>query len=376
LFTAPAWAGQVNLLTKTTITTLINTDTGSWANTVTDTVFSTKLNSLTQTQLDTVVLTEVATDTGSILNTSFDTMFKTVDVPGDGILTLIQTHLGTDSGTIANTLSSTLQATAAGTIIYTGIDTLSETLLETDMGTLGNTAITTIIETMIFSGQPADVSIEISQDGLNMTSPFDNSLQAAALVNKVGVAGTRGISQVNAQVGNANVSVASNSLIDGPMLVNFSHDVVSQVALKEIGVLALVPGLALQNSTKATTAHIAGLALAAAESTAQVSSTVLTDTTTDGTTTTVDEDCVACGDDVIAVTVAVDIAHSDLNEYSPHGNVTSVASLVENQVGVRGTTGISQVTAQAGTANVAGSHNVLLIDGTFNANGTALNFNR
>jgi hypothetical protein len=25
---------------------------------------------------------------------------------------------------------------------------------------------------------------------------------------------------------------------------------------------------------------------------------------------------------------------------------------------------------------VAGSHNVLLIDGTFNANGTALNFNR
>ncbi|TDJ08679.1 MAG: hypothetical protein E2O71_03950 [Deltaproteobacteria bacterium] len=225
---------------------------------------------------------------------------------------------------------------------------------------------------MIFNSQPADVSIEISQNGMNLTSPFNNSLKALAIVNKVGVTGTRGISQVLAQSGNSNVSVASNALIDGPMLVNFSHDFKSQVALKELGVLALVPGFALQNSNVVAVSHIAGLALTAAETTAQLTA-VLTDSTTVGGDSTIDE---SGGDDVVSVAVAVDIIQNDVNEYSAHGNVTSVASLVENQVLVKATSGISQVIAQAGTANTAGAHNVLLIDGTFRANGSAFNFNQ
>jgi hypothetical protein len=343
----PAWAGQVNLQTKTTITTVITTDTGTIANTVVDTVFQTVLGTFAETTLDTVVQTTIDTNLGSVANTSLDTLIKSLDVTQ---FTIISTHQGTDTGTIAQTSLATLMDTSANTIVATGVDTLTETLLTTELGSIANTTITTLIETMVFSAQAADVSIEIAQDGLNLTSPFDNTLNALAIVNKVGVAGTRGISQVAAQSGVGNVSVASNSLLDGPMLVSFSHDVTSQVALKEIGVLALVPGLALQNSTKATTAHIAGLALAAAEA------------------TYLDED--------IGLVVAVDIAHSDINEYSPHGNQASVASLVENQVLVKATSGISQVTAQSGAANVAGAHNVLLIDGTFNANGSALNFNR
>jgi hypothetical protein len=268
----------------------------------------------------------------------------------------------------------TLLDTSANTIIATGFDTILDTATSTETGTFANTVLTTVTETIVFNSQPADVSIEISQSGLNLTSPFNNSLKALAIVNKVGVTGTRGISQVTAQSGNSNVSVATNALIDGPMLVNFSHDVKSQVALKELGVLALVPGFAIQNSNVVAISHIAGLALTAAEISAQLSTDVdISNTTTAGgdITNTTDEES-----DVLSVAVAVDIVQSGVNEYSPHDNVTSVASLVENQVLVKATSGISQITAQAGTANTAGSHNVLLIDGTFNANGSAFNFNQ
>ena len=289
-------------------------------------------------------------------------------------LTLLQTNTGTFEGTLITTGLETLSSTVANTLIATGTTTISDTFAATDTGTFANTFFTTIVETIFRTAQPADVSIEISQDGLNLTSPFNNALTALAIINKVNVAGTRGISQVAAQSGNANVSVATNSLIDGPMLVNFSHDVKSQVALKELGVLALVPGFAIQNSNVVAVSHIAGLALTAAEATAIPGGSVLTDSTTDGTNTTVDEsDGVG---DVLSVAVAVDVVQSGVNEYSPHDNVTTVASIVENMVNVSATSGISQITAQAGQANVSGAHNVLLIDGTFNANGSALNFNR
>ena len=362
----PAWAGQVNLATKTTITTVITTDTGTIANTVVDTVTNTVLGTFAETTLDTVLLSTVdsiaSTDTGTFAQT----LIKTLD---DGQFTIISTNLGSIANTLVSTSLATLTDTSANTIVATGVDTLLETLLTTEMGSIANTTITTLIETMIFSPQAADVSIEIAQDGLNFTSPFDNTLKALAIVNKVGVAGTRGISQVAAQSGVGNVSVASNSLIDGPMLVNFSHDVTSQVALKEIGVLALVPGLALQNSSAATTAHIAGLALTAAEATFETENKL--DTTIDATQTVSDDSL-----EKASLVVAVDMVNNDINEYSPHGNSATVASLVENQVLVKATSGISQVTAQSGAANVAGAHNVLLIDGTFNANGSALNFNR
>ncbi len=371
LTAAPVWAGQVNLSVKTTITTITTTETGSFANTALNTLTETLTGTFTETGLNTVTQTLINTDTGSLANTFLSTLTKTNISPGSS-LTVLQTITSTDTGTIANTAIMTLLDTSANTIIATGFDTILDTATSTETGTFANTVLTTVTETMIFNSQPADVSIEISQNGMNLTSPFNNSLKALAIVNKVGVTGTRGISQVLAQSGNSNVSVASNALIDGPMLVNFSHDFKSQVALKELGVLALVPGFALQNSNVVAVSHIAGLALTAAETTAQLTA-VLTDSTTVGGDSTIDE---SGGDDVVSVAVAVDIIQNDVNEYSAHGNVTSVASLVENQVLVKATSGISQVIAQAGTANTAGAHNVLLIDGTFRANGSAFNFNQ
>ena len=375
-FTAsPVLAGQVNMQTKTTITTITQTDTGTFANTAQNTLAETLIGTFIETGVNTVINTLIETDTGSLGNTSINTLASDRIDPGS-TLTIINTQISTDTGTFVNTALNTLLDTGLHTLAATGLDTILDTAVSTETGSFANTVLTTVTETIVFDSQPADVSIEISQDGLNLTSPFNNSLKALAIVNKVAVTGTRGISQVAAQSGNANVSVASNSLIDGDSLVGFARGIKSQVALKEMSVLTLVPGFALQNSTKATTAHIAGLALAAAETTAVLGKSngdILTDTTTDGTNTTVDEQG---EDDVLSVAVAVDIVHSDINEYSPHDNVTSVSSLVENQVLVKATSGISQITAQSGTANTAGAHNVLLIDGSFTANGNAFNFNQ
>jgi hypothetical protein len=356
LLASPAWAGQVGMTAKTTVTTLITTDTGTVANTSIDTSLETLLGTVISTDIDTVLSTGLLTQTGSIGNTSIETSIVTQlsSLGPFTTRTLINTQLATDTGTMADTAINTLVSTSSGTLLATGINTGIGTNIVTETGSIANTSITTILETVLFTAAPGDVSIEISQEGLNLTSPYDNVLKTGAILNKVGVNNTSGLTQVAAQSGNANVAVGSNSILDGPTLVDVVEASANAVAAKEIGVLTLVPGFALQNSTKATTAHIAGLALAAASATADQ----------------------ACNDIFCGVQAAVEIDHSDINEYSPHGNTTLAAALVENVVGVSATSGVTQVQAQAGGANVAGSHNLLLINGTFNGNGSGLNLNR
>jgi hypothetical protein len=380
---APAWAGQMNLDIKTTITTIQATDSGTVANTDILTQADTVTGTYFETATDTVLRTSFLTETGSIANTLIETYIKTQIGTLLGPIqtkTILNTVSDTDTGTIADTAISTLTNTRFDTITATGFGTALSTAIATETGSILNTLFSTVFETVDFHGQPADVSIEISQEGLNLSSPFANSLKTGLIVNKVNVIDSAGLTQVAAQAGNANVSVGTNSILDGPTLVDVAQTAQNAVAVKELGVLTLVPGFAIQNSTKATTAHIAGLALAAAEATAAlVQDNIVTDTTTDGTTTTTDEDLVLAGDalgDVVSVATAVDIVHSGINEYSPNNNVTLAAAAVMNNVNVRATSGVSQVQAQAGSANVAGSHNLLLINGTFNANGQGLNFNR
>ena len=341
LAASPAWAGQVNLSTVTRVTTVTETvaqtDTGSFA----DTALKTTANTFLDTKLNTLANTALKTSTGSLGNTALttqvDTMLKTIIHTGAGggstktiVNTALDTVAATNTGTWASTAVQTLLETSVDTIANTALRTAISTAAGTNANTLLSTIVTTVSETIIYAGQAADVSIEISQAGLNMTSPFGNSLEASGLENNVGVAGTTGVTQVQSNVGNANVTVATNSILDGGQLVALAGEMSSEAGLKELGVLTLVPGLALQNSTAATTAHIAGLALAAAEGG--------------------------------AVVTAVDIVQADINEYSPHSNVTDIMGLVRNNVAVRGTSGITQVQANAGSANVGGTHNVLLVN--------------
>lgn len=347
-FTAtPTWAGQVGLTAVTSFSTVTETTTGTFANTAFETFTSTTANTFADTSANTLALTTFDTVTGSNASTNADTIIKTT-----GNSTITQTLTGSIGGTQANTSASTLAATTLETVANTTLRTVSSTVMTTETGSFANTTTTTVQETILFTAQPADVSIEISQEGLNLTSPFANVLEASGLENNVAVTSSAGVTQVQANTGNANVSVASNAILQGSALIGVANNISSQVALKELSVLTLVPGFALQNSTKATTAHIAGLALAAAESAAIPAVT----TSDDGTLAT------SVTDDVLTINTAVDIVHSDINEYSPHGNNTQIAGLVRNRVSATGTSGITQVQANAGGANVSGAHSVLLVN--------------
>jgi len=316
---APVQAGQVNLEAITSLAT------------VTQTVL--------QTTADTIADTLAGTSTGTLLETSVSTLTATA---GSG-------------ATVLHSLDSTITDTTA--------NTLARTTTGTSLATITSTVLSTTVETVTFVGQPADVSVEISQAGLNYTSPFSNELVSGALNNTVTVTATSGLTQVGANAGNANVSVASSSIIDGGSLAA-ALGTGSTVANMQVAALTLVPGFAVQNSNALSLSQIASQALAAAAETF----TGTTDTTgstisgSDSTTTT---------ESAASVVSAVDIVQSDVNEYSPHNNSTLVSGDVNNSVTVVATSGITQVQANAGSANSASTHSVIIYESDIGTNGSA-----
>ncbi len=161
LTAAPVWAGQVNLSVKTTFTTIITTDTGTFERTAFNTLTETLTGTFLETGVNTVFQTLLATDTGTFEGTLESTLSKTNLSPG-GSLTVIQTVLDTQLGSLANTELMTLLDTSANTLVATGFDTILDTATSTETGSFANTVLTTVTETMIFNSQPADVSIEIT----------------------------------------------------------------------------------------------------------------------------------------------------------------------------------------------------------------------
>lgn len=309
---APVWAGQVNLSTITT------------ASTVSQTVL--------QTTADTASDTLAGTSTGTFLETSVTSISAT----GGGASTLISTA----EVTIADTTANTLARTTTGT----------------SLNTVSSTVLSTVLETVTFAGQPADISVEISQAGMNYSSPFSNELISGALNNDVDVTATSGLTQVGANAGNANVSVASSSIVDGDSLANAlgAGPGSSSLPAMQVAALTLAPGFALQNSNALSLTQIASQALAAAAETFSGSDTSAGSSTTGSTFTST---TTAAG-----VTAAIDIVQSDVSEYSPHNNTTLVSGDVNNEVTVAATSGVTQVQANAGSANAASTHSLIVYE--------------
>ena len=274
---APVWAGQVNLSSITTVSTVVQT--------------------VTQTTADTIADTLAGTSTGTLLETSV----STITASGGGASTLLSTIELTITDTTANPLARTTTGTALSTIL--------------------STVESTVAETVLFFGQAADVSVEISQAGMNYTSPFSNELVSGALNNTVTVSATAGLTQVGANAGNANVSVASSSIVDGGSLAA-ALSTGNVIANMQVAALTLVPGFAVQNSNALSLTQIASQALAAAAET--FSGTDATTVAGTNSTTT----------GAASVTAAIDIVQSDVNEYSPHNNSTLVSGDVNNTVAV------------------------------------------
>lgn len=318
LSASPALAGQVNLTAKTVNNSISSTFADGQAAT-TSASFADSLNA------------------GSITTTIGETALNQ------------ETLLG-PLFTIGRTLDSTTSfvESVPGTIIRTAAGASGATIVQTAAG--GRVA--SIQETMTFDSQPADVSIEISSVGLDFTSPHANVLTAGDLNNVVDLRGTSGINQVQANAGNANVTVASNSIINATVFSDITFGA-GQVVLKNLSAVTLVPGFAVQNSTAVSTAEIAGMALAAAEGSSDtLNEDILLDT--DGTNVR---------DRVIAANIvtAVDIRQEDISEYSPHNNTAALGD-INNSVDVLGTAGVTQIQANAGNANSGGAHNLIVYD--------------
>lgn len=323
-----AWAGQVNFRG------VINLDQST----------STLNETVSSTIADTTVSTIAHTTTDTLSQTVVSTLSKTVDAIGI-------------SGGIGNTVTSTTSSTNVATIA----ETLNQTLNETVVSTIADTLKTTVTDGVFFSSQPADVSVEINMGTVNSNSPFSNSIvDAGSIDNVVDVELTSGITQVNAASGQANVQVSSNSVVDGDILVALGTElglVGSSVGLKEFAHAVVCPGCAVQNSNIAFIEQIAGVALAAAETTASAGAVDEANDTLTGLQTTMANNIVS----------AIAINQDSVNEFSPHDNtIGGTAVPILNDVVVLDTTGITQVNAASGQSNVQNSYNnVIYSAGSF-----------
>jgi len=318
LAASPAWAGQINLLAKTTLTT----------------VSSTSLN----TSADTSVNTSASTLQNTALNTSVNTIAQTLG----GLNTVLKTLVETTARTTTNTTANTSLNTSANTAI--------------------NTVVSTTLETVLFAGQPADVSIEVTESGLNVGSPFDNSLSALELTNNIDIVGTSGITQIQQSTGVGNVIVGTTAVIDGVTLSDIASADPTGMVASEIAGITLNPGAVALSPKNQMVTLISKEALIAA-----VASHTGSDEAFDtgaGTGTSA------------SVTAAVDIRLSDINENSPHRNSATIVGAVTNNANVVGTTGINQLQQAAGVSNVHSSSNLIVVDVSNLANGPAFGFNQ
>lgn len=317
LVASPGWAGQINLLATTTITTTVettlNTNSGSHAGTNT----STSVGTIQHTDLGTL---QVTTGAGTVIQTSNQTTIKTSQ--------------------------NTTAATSSGSHSNTSINTLNQT----------------IQETVLYAGQPADVSIEVTESGLNIGSPFDNTLTATELTNNIDAVGTSGLTQVQASVGVGNVVVGTNAILDGFTLSELALTDPSGMVASEIAGVTLNPGAVALSPKNQMVTLVAKEALIAA----------VASHTGDVET----YDAQANTGQSASVTAAVDVVLEDINENSPFNNSANIGGAVTNNVNVTGSSGITQIQAAAGVSNVHSASNLIVIDLNNLGNGTAFNFNQ
>lgn len=232
--------------------------------------------------------------------------------------------------------STAISRTEAGSFSSTISETISGSTIVRNNVSAGTTSITeSIVISETFSAATAAVSVEVSQDGVNYTSPFDNTLATGSITQSVTVSGTSGIVNGAVNAGVANVSVASTAIIDGAVLGSLTAS--GSTGAFHAAALALTPGFALQNS------NANAIALIAADAFHAVTTGSLTGSA-DGL-------------------AAIDIQQVDLNEYSPHGNTGAIGAIAQTVV-VGNTAGITNAIVQAGVANVGASHTSIVYAGS------------
>lgn len=226
----------------------------------------------------------------------------------------------TESGSIASSISETISASG---IFRSNVST-------------GSTSITeSIVISETFSAATAAISVEVSQDGINYTSPFNNTLATGSLVQSVTVSGAAGVVNVGVSAGVANVSVATTAIVDGGAIQSIVGTAGGSGAAHAAALL-VAPGFAFQNSN--------------ANAIALMASDAFTSAVTGSLTGSAEG------------LAAIDIQQVDLNEFSPHNNTGAIASIAQTVV-VGNVQGIVNAQVQAGVANVSASHTSIAFTG-------------
>lgn len=176
------------------------------------------------------------------------------------------------------------------------------------------------------------LSLQISDEGYHGYSPsrnlatFEGTLANAASIGVVGTAS--GITSNQQTIGNANVTVHANTLIDASALANIFSD--SSAATGANAVMVLNPAFAISNSALA--ARVLAVEAMSGVVTAGASSSV----------------------------TAIDFVGRDTFEMSPERNVASFASNLTNDVNIGNASGITQSQQQIGNANVQTGFNTIV----------------
>lgn len=227
----------------------------------------------------------------------------------------------TESGSIASSVTESISASG---IVRSNVSS-------------GTTSITeSIVISETFSPVTAAISVEVSQDGINYTSPFNNTLATGSLVQSVTVSGSAGIVNAGVSAGVANVSVATTAIVDGGAIASITGTAAGAAGTSHAAALLVAPGFAFQNSNANAIALMASDAFTAATTGSLTGS--------------------AGG------LAAIDIQQVDLNEFSPHNNTGAIASIAQTVV-VGNVAGIVNAQVQAGVANVSASHTSIVFGG-------------
>ncbi len=225
-------------------------------------------------------------------------------------------------------------------IVYSGGGSVTTTLIGTGSAYISITHLDNSVVSEVggfVDSTRVFVSLEITDDGYHGYSPSNNiSTYASSLTNTafIGSAATAaGIIQTQQTLGNANVSVSANSLLDGSALAALAA-VSTFSPAGETAAMVLNPAFAISNSALAARVLAVEAMTGLASGLASAGGT--------------------------ASPLAIDIKGGDIFELSPESNTASFAGALTNLLQVDASFGITQAQQQAGNANVQTSFNTIV----------------
>jgi len=241
--------------------------------------------------------------------------------------------LGTAAVGLALVGANPALAGQAGSITYTGTSTTVSGPSSASISSAGTISVsvgtsTTTVGAGSVDSSKVTLSLQISDDGYHGYSPSRNvATFSGALTNSATIGSGNGITSSQQTIGNANVSVHSNSLLDANALTTILSNSVS-AAGGATAVMVLNPAFAISNSA------LAARVLAV--------------------------EAMSGRGGAFGATTAIDIVGKNTFEMSPENNIATFLGNATNNVAITNGNGITQSQQQIGNGNVQAGFNTIV----------------